>query len=409
LRIKIIQEKMNELELSLLTHGPDAAAVLRPWLDKFEAKHQTHIEAHVLEWEAAWPELVKASLYGHGPDLSEIGSTWIGSLVDMNVLLPFSANELKACGGASAFLPSVWQRVLEAGQGGIWAFPWLAYTRLIYYRRDLLEKAGIDERSAFESHEQLEQTIRRLSECNVAIPWCVPTRHSRDTLHNIASWIWDAGGNFASADGKHILFNEPEARAGMRAYFDLYRHLAPSARNRDESDGLFKQDQAAVIMSGPWLWPLDARRPDVDPEVARNIGVAVPLKTAFIGFSYLVVWKHTRHEGVTRKLAGELVTPTILADFSSRSGGPLSVRLDALKSSPLAGETNYETMVQALKTGQTFPQISLWGLIEEKLALALDKIWEEILSVPHPDIDAILNRNLDPLVQRLEFTLSNKG
>jgi hypothetical protein len=66
-------------------------------------------------------------------------------------------------------------------------------------------------------------------------------------------------------------------------------------------------------------------------------------------------------------------------------------------------------MVRALKTGRTFPQISLWGLIEEKLAFALDKIWEEMLAESHPDIDAILNKHLDPLAQRLELTLSTKG
>jgi len=198
---------MEELELSLLAHGPDAAGVLRPWLDRFGAENRVHVEANVFEWEEAWPELVKVALYGHGASVSEMGSTWVGSLIAMNVLTPFRPRELNNLGGASAFLPSVWQPVLGAGQGSIWALPWLAYTRLIYYRRDLLDKAGIDERSAFESPKQLAQTLERLSESGVAVPWCVPTRHSRDTLHNIASWIWNAGGEFVSADGKYILFN----------------------------------------------------------------------------------------------------------------------------------------------------------------------------------------------------------
>jgi multiple sugar transport system substrate-binding protein len=399
---------VDELELSLLTHGPDAAAVLRPYLDRFGTENRVHVEANVLEWEAAWPELVKAALYGHGPDVSEMGSTWVGSLIAMNVLMPFSAHELSTYGSASVFLPTVWHPELEAGSGSIWALPWLAYTRLIYYRRDLLDKAGIDENTAFQNYEQLEQTLKHLGESGVAIPWCVPTRHSRDTLHNIASWIWNAGGEFTSADGKHVLFNEPEARAGMCAYFDLYRHIAPSARNRDESDSLFKQGQAAVIMSGPWLWPLDTHHPDVVPDVAKNMGVAVPLKTAFIGFSYLVAWKYTRREELAMKLIRELARPDILAEFSSRTGGPLSVRLDALDHSPLAFEPNYQVMVRALKTGRTFPQIALWGLMEEKIALALDNIWEEVLAEAQPDIDAIMSKHLDPLARRLEQTLSQR-
>jgi multiple sugar transport system substrate-binding protein len=399
---------MEELGLSLLSHGPGTADVFRLWLDQFEANKKVHVESNVFEWEAAWPEMLKASLYGQGPDVSEMGSTWISSLVGMNVLLPFSAYELHTYGDKSAFLPSVWYPILDAGKGNIWALPWLAYTRMIYYRRDLLDKAGIDEHSAFKSHEQLEQTLRRLSENNVAVPWCVPTRQSRDTLHNIASWIWSAGGEFISVDGRHILFNEPKARAGMRAYFDLHRHLAPPAQNMDQ-DSLFKQGQAAVIMSGPWLWPVGSNRPDFLPEVAANIGVAVPLEIAFIGFSYMVVWKYCRKERLAMELVRELSSQNILAAFSSHTG-PLSVRLDALDHSPLIDEPNYQTMVRALKTGRTFPQISLWGLIEEKLAFALDKIWEDVLAESQPNIDAIMSKHLDPLAQRLELTLfTNKG
>jgi multiple sugar transport system substrate-binding protein len=325
--------------------------------------------------------------------------------VAMNAFQPFSARELEGHGAVSAFLPSVWQRGLEAGRGEIWALPWLAYTRILYYRRDLLEKAGIDERSAFQTHEQLEQTLRRLTENGVAFPWGVPTRHSRDTLHNIASWIWSAGGEFASADGKHVLFNEAKARAGIRAYFDLHRYLAPSARHKDESDSLFRQGQAAVVMSGPWMWPMDARRPGVVPQVAANIGVAVPLGIAFVGFSYLVVWKHSRHQYLAMRLVRELTNPQILAAYAQRTG-PLSVRLDALASSPLANEPNYQVMVQALKTGRTFPQISLWGMIEDKLDIALENIWKEVLTEPQPDINAIMSKHLDPLAWRLEMTLS---
>jgi multiple sugar transport system substrate-binding protein len=396
---------MIELGLSLLAHGPDVVSVLRPGLDRFGAKHGVHIEANMFEWETAWSELVKVALYGYGPDVSEMGSTWVGNFVAMNAFQPFSARELEAHGGVSAFLPSVWQRGLEAGRGEIWALPWLAYTRILYYRRDLLEKAGIDERSAFQTHEQLEQTLRRLTENGVAFPWGIPTRHSRDTLHNIASWIWSAGGEFASADGKHVLFNEAKARAGIRAYFDLHRYLVPSARHKDEADSLFRQGQAAVVMSGPWMWPMDARRPDVVPQVAANIGVAVPLGIAFVGFSYLVVWKHSRHQYLAATLVRELTSPQTLAAYAQRTG-PLSVRLDALDSSPLADDPNYQVMVQALKTGRTFPQISLWGMIEDKLDIALENIWKEVLAEPQPDINAIMSKHLDPLAWRLEMTLS---
>ena len=191
----------------------------------------------------------------------------------------------------------------------------------------------------------------------------------------------------------------------MHAYFDLQRHLVPEARGREEADSLFKQGQAAAVMSGPWLWPLAPGRPDVSPELTGKIGVAVPLDRAFIGFSYLVVWKQCRRVDLAMKLVRGLTGMDFMAAYASRTG-PLSVRLDALEHSPLADEPNYQRMVLALKGGRTFPQIPLWGMIEDRLALALDRIWEEVLNEPKPDIEAIMDRQLAPLVKRLEMTLS---
>jgi hypothetical protein len=150
---------------------------------------------------------------------------------------------------------------------------------------------------------------------------------------------------------------------------------------------------------------MDPHRSDVVPEVAANIGVALPLEAAFIGFSYLVLWKYSRKEPLALKLIRTLSGRDILNAYASRTG-PLSVRLDTLDSSPLAGEPNYQTMVRALKTGRTLPQISLWGLIEDKLAIALDTIWEDVLTESRPDIDTIMSKHLDPLARRLEQTLT---
>jgi multiple sugar transport system substrate-binding protein len=397
---------MIELELSLLAHGPNVVDTLRPFLDRFGARNGVHVEANVFEWETAWSELVKVALYGHGPDVSEVGSTWVGSLIAMNVFQAVDARELADYGGAAAFVPSAWQGALAAGSGEVWAQPWLAYARVLYYRRDLLEQAGVDERTAFQTHEQLERTLSRLAAKGTAAPWAVPTRNSRDTLHNIASWVWSAGGDFASADGKHILFNDKPARAGIRAYFDLHRYLVPAARQMSESDSLFRQGQAAVIMSGPWLWPADASRPsNMTPRVAANIGVAVPLDISFVGYSYLVIWRHSRRRDLALKLVRELTGAEVLAAYAPGTG-PLFVRLDMLDHSPLANEPNYQVMARALKTGRAFPSISLWGLIEDKLAAALDNIWQDVLAEVHPDMDAIMNKHLDPLSSRLEMTLA---
>ncbi len=170
--------------------------------------------------------MVKTALYGHGPDVSEIGSTWIGNLIAMNALRPFDLPELYKLGGEKVFLPASWQSGQVPDEAIVYAIPWLADTRLIYYHRSALEKAGLDAGTAFDSPAQLSATLQRLQDSGCA-PWVMCTATPRRLLQEAASWVWSAGGDFVSADGKRILFDQPEALAGLKAYFELGRYLTP--------------------------------------------------------------------------------------------------------------------------------------------------------------------------------------
>src|SRR5690348_9355486 len=96
----------DELELSLMT---ESAAGIQPLLDQFEAEHGIHVRPRLLSWDAGWNNLFQSALQGTGSDVSEIGSTWLGDLVGMNALQPFSEDAIAELGGADAFMPSAWR------------------------------------------------------------------------------------------------------------------------------------------------------------------------------------------------------------------------------------------------------------------------------------------------------------
>jgi multiple sugar transport system substrate-binding protein len=207
---------MLPLEFTLNSHDEDALAVLRPALESFcKTRGITPIDFTEIAWDDAWNSLVRVALYRDGADVSEVGSTWVSSFVGMEALRPYRPPEIYKLGGAAAFLPSVWPSGSLIGDEQLWAVPWLCDTRVLFYWRDMLEQAGIDEATAFQSFEQLEQTLARLQASGIPTPWAVVTRHTAETLYSLTSWIWGAGGDFMSEDGRRILLAEPEARAGL--------------------------------------------------------------------------------------------------------------------------------------------------------------------------------------------------
>jgi multiple sugar transport system substrate-binding protein len=238
------------------------------------------------------------------------------------------------------------------------------------------------------------------------MPWVIPTRHALNILHNIASWVWNAGGDFVSADGKHVIFDQPGARAGIRAYFDLYRYLAPAARylDRFQADQLFAQGQAAVTISGSWEALLSRR---IHLETTGDWGLAIPAGVSFVGGSNLVIWQHARYEREAFKLVRFLTSQQAQMIYHPRIGF-LSTRLDTLTASSFTDDASHRVMVQALRTGRSFPAIRLWGLIEDKLTTTFTRLSAEILDQPAPDIDALLDKYLGPLAEQLNNTLSGK-
>ncbi|MBU0702914.1 MAG: extracellular solute-binding protein [Chloroflexi bacterium] len=343
------------------------------------------------------------SLYRDGPDVSEIGSTWLRDFEGMNSVRPFTPLELRALADPADLIPAAWESVSLAKPAQLWAMPWLADTRILYYRRDLLEQAGIDEQNAFHTPEALEQTLARLQAAKVAVPWVVPTRRTWTALHHVASWVWDCGGHFLSPDGKQCLLDQPEARAGLKAYFALGQYLADAGRNLDsvQSEALFGTGQAAVVLSGPWLMQME-------PALVAKTGLVLPPGVPFVGGSHLVIWKHSRRAREAVKLVRFLTGLEFQRDYAQRAG-LLPVRLKALADSVFPSNAFAGHLTRGLTEGRSFRPVPLWGLVEEKLVTVMVAIWEEVLKSDKPDLDAILDQHLTPLIQRLNWTLGGTG
>lgn len=390
---------MTELELSLTTI-PFTPETGEEVFQNFAAQTGVRVNVTTLPWGTAWNDLVRVGIHTRGLDVSEIGSTWLSDFVGMNSLRPFSMEQIEMVGGPGRYWQTAWENGRVAGDPQIWAIPWLVDTRLLYYRRDLLAQAGVDEAEAFRSQAALKDTLGRLRAAGVDSPWVIPTRKTRMTLHNSTSWVWAAGGDFVTPNGKKILFAQPAALEGFCRYFELAEFLAPQARDLDDtqSDALFTTGSSAVTISGPWVYYLAV-------QAGIDVGVAPVPGVPFVGGSSLVVWKHSYKAAAALELIRYLSSPAVAARF--RSGiGMLPARQDALQSLPDAGAPIYSTMAGQLKSGRSFRHVPLWGMIEERLDAALALIWKEIFASPQADICPVVERNINNLATRLELILN---
>ena len=372
-------------------------------IKEFAAQTGIHITDIPLDWNDAWTDLIRFALYNNGPEISEIGSTWVGDFVAMNALRPFSSSEVASLGGADAFIPSIWQSVMVAQQAQVWSIPWLIDTRLLYYRRDLLEQAGINPQQAFATDAVMKHTLQSLKDaggCRAA--FCVSTQHTRLTLQNAASWVWGNGGGFVSLDGRQVLLNHPEALTGFQQYFELMDFIPEDLRQLDspQSDRLFAQGQAAVTLSGPWLM----RNSHISAELRDQIGVTFPPGVPFVGGSNLVIWRHCHHLEESLALVRILTSERFQQHFLFQIG-MLSARAGALNVPPYTQDGFFAHLSEGLQRGRSLPVFPLWGMVEERLLSTLNQTWNELVSDTSLDRPTFINHRMDRLARQLEIIL----
>ncbi|MEW5871514.1 MAG: extracellular solute-binding protein [Chloroflexota bacterium] len=403
------------IEFSLI--GEPTTSLLR-LLKNFEAQHKVQVRLKLMEWEKAWPELLTFALYGHGPDISHIGSTWAGSLIAMNSLRPFAPREIAALGGAEAFLPQTWQSGVLQGQPEVWSLPWTSFTFLLCYRRDILQKAGIDEITAFATAEALDKTLAQLQAAGVeqdflsCIPWVVPVDPAFvDILHHQASWVWGAGGDYISADGRQVMLCQPNTWRGLCSYLSLLRFMRPSFSHLDEAAALqlFARGRAAVTILGSGAVYEFVESRSAVPEVLDNLGVMPVPGVPWIGGDNLVIWKHTQgypeRERAAVALASFLASQASQREYAQDGVVMLPTRPDSFSALPFWESSLTQAVIRSLQTGRAYRAVAIWGRLESQLSSTLGQISEAILA--GAETDAALQQYLEPLARRLEITLNS--
>jgi multiple sugar transport system substrate-binding protein len=393
---------MLEIELSLLGTASRHSNV-ESLVKAFEERSSSHVKVSNKNWDSAWSDMMRIGRRGTAPAVSEVGTSWVPDLARMDALEDVPAALMEKLGSEKDYVSQSWKSCFLFGQPKMWAVPWVSGSRVLYYRQDLLAKAGIDPATAFASPQAMLDAVMRLREVGVARPWITSNVSSLNTLHLISTWIWAAGGDFLSEDGKRLLFAEPEVINVMADFFRMGRYMGPSQEyTYDNAIDLFWQGQAAITMDGTWTY--DAQKATADLEVLDHLGVSLAPGPAFVGGSNLAVLENAADLEPAWDLLQFLSEPdSVLTIFKLTGLAP--AKLSLLNSREVLQRAFGPVLNQAMETGKSLPNHPFSGMIEDNLHYAFGLVWSELLKNPSKDPREILVRYLVPLKERLEVAM----
>jgi multiple sugar transport system substrate-binding protein len=368
-------------------------------LEGYSPRPAVHALDYLHEPLTALREIVRMR---RGSDAALVGDTYVSSLMHMNALRPFRPSEISRMGGSEAFLPAAWKMGIMADSPEVWSIPWEVAPRLVAYHRDMLEKAGVEEATAFATSAQCEATLQKLQQAGFAHPIGMPTS-GMDLLFQSAAWLREQG-DIMAPDQKHVAFDTPGAKAGLVAFFRLFRYSMPGTRS--EWMGNFIHKKIPVCLNGSWLW--DTCQKYMPPAELARVRLTSPPGVPFLGGEHLVIWEHTMRVEETLRLVAHLASPqTAERCFSNRDLFlTLPARRDVFDGPVFAAHLQRQNLRAIMEKASGFHAWRLSGTIQERLQQCLETIARAVLADPAADIPGLVDEHIDQAAFRLNLALS---
>jgi multiple sugar transport system substrate-binding protein len=350
----------------------DVPALIAPWL----AQHPgVTVRVTVLDWESGWNKITAAAASRRGPDVLELGTTWMPAIAAMGGLERLSAAQLAEVGNGAPYYAQLWKTTQVFGRPGVYGLPWYADVRAAFYRTDVFRQAGVDPKQAFADWDSFRAALRKINGTMVAgkrvAALAYAGKNDWNVVHTLAPWIWNAGGDVLSADAKHSALDTPQALRAIAFYSSLaVDGLVPANALEKDSDileGAWVGGDYGVIFSGPWLM---RRIFEAPPGVVRaNFDVA-PYPAGphghetFFGGSNLAIFKGSRHKAEAWDLVKYLGGKASQIQLSLLSS-MMPARVDAANDPAwTTRHPVYAKLTAIAADGRAYPPIPAWGPLE---------------------------------------------
>ena len=148
------------VKLWIMPNGPQPQEDMEAALEPFTEETGIKVDVEVVDWGVQLDRIRNAAVSGEGPDITQAGTTQVPFFAALGGFEDLSSR-VEDIGGEGAYAEGVWQTTQVVGQDGTWAVPWFTEARSIYYRKDVLEKAGVDPATAFPTGTRSAPRCRR--------------------------------------------------------------------------------------------------------------------------------------------------------------------------------------------------------------------------------------------------------
>ncbi|MDN5939367.1 MAG: sugar ABC transporter substrate-binding protein [Salinisphaera sp.] len=382
--------------------------MVRELITDFEQAHpEIHVDVQTVPWKGAHQKLLTAIAGNSTPDLCQLGNTWLPELAMLGALTPLDARvQASDVIERDDYFPGIW--ATNVVDGTLYGIPWYIDTSLLFYRKDILARAGF---------EQPPQTWAEWARQMAAVKQLVgPDRYAillpTNEFEQLESFGLQQKEPMLRDGGRYGNFETPGFKHALRFYAQMFsKDWAPAVANTEIANVWteFARGYFTFYVSGPWdIAKFKATMPDELKDAwatALLPGPDVP-GVGLAGGSSLVIFKASEQKRAAWQLIEFLSRPEVQARFYEVVGD-MPPRRSAWDYPALANDPHVRAFREQLESVEPVPKVPEWQQIANQLNLVGEQLAHGRLSVD--EAAAELNRQADEILDKRRWVLDQKA
>ena len=362
--------KGEKVTINVWGMGEEAKSLPKMAADFEKANPTIDVNVQAIPWDTAHDKLLTAVASKKGPDVVQMGTTWIPEFASAKALLDLTPYEkdYPEFKPENFFEGSVNTTKFDDKTVGV---PWYVDTRVLYYRTDLLKKVGYNE--APKTWEELQDAATKLAKRG-------------DGKYGISLDVNEQslGFMFARQNGSKLMDEQGKPLFNQKEYVDAVKYLNSFFKNGSTPKGDigidiiqgFRGDGILpMFISGPWMVKMIN---DQAPELKGKWATAVlPKKEnniSALGGANLSVFQYTKHKKEALKFAAYMSKPETQLKWMKLTNS-LPAAKEAWKDSSLQEDPNYKVFGEQMEASQPMPVIKEWEEIAQTYLKSFEQVY----------------------------------
>jgi multiple sugar transport system substrate-binding protein len=343
-------EQLEEIAADFETDNPEAS-----------------VKVTVIPFDAAHDKIATAIAGNQTPDVSLVGTTWLPEFAATDAL---DATPTELIDPARFFEGSWSTTDVDGTSFGV---PWYTETRLIYYRKDLAEKAGVAPSEGW-NQEDLKTFAKALQE-EAGAQWGISLQPGgTGSWQTMIPFAWQRGAELV--DGDQFTFNTPPMQEALDYYASFFSEgISPTDLAEGGLESGFINGDIGAFVSGPWHMGILADQGGAGFEDKWALA-PMPQEetgTSFTGGGDLVVFKDSENRDTAWKFV-DFLTQDAQQQKLYELVGSLPAVQSTWESGTLASDPLLKAFGAQLQDAKSAPAVATW----EQVAAPLDDAIEQV-------------------------------